>query len=42
MLQGLLSAAAVTAIFFLRDLFDSSVFSAVKERVKYARSSGRR
>lgn len=41
MLPGLLSAAAITAIFFLRDLCDSSVFSVVKERVKYQRTSNR-
>lgn len=41
MLPGLLSAAAVTAIFFLRDLCDSSVFSAVKERVKFSRTFNR-
>lgn len=41
MLPGLLSAAAVTAVFFLRDLFDSSVFSVVKERIKFSRTSDR-
>jgi hypothetical protein len=42
MLPGLLSAAAVTAIFFLRDLCDSSVLSVVKQRVKYSRTPYRR
>jgi hypothetical protein len=42
MLPGLLSAAAVTAIFFLRELCDSSVLSVVKEKVKYSRTSRRR
>jgi hypothetical protein len=42
MLPGLLSAAAVTAIFFLRELCESSMFSVMKERVKYSRTSNRR
>jgi hypothetical protein len=42
MIPGLLGAAAVTAIFFLRELCASSVFSVVKQRVKYSRTANRR
>lgn len=35
MLFGLLCSAAVTGIFFLRDLCDSSVLSVVKSVAKY-------
>lgn len=42
MLLGLLCAAAVTAVFFLRELSESSVLSVVKSGVRNSRSRERR
>jgi hypothetical protein len=42
MFLGLLCATAVTAVFFLRDLSEPSVLSAVKSGVRNARSRERR
>ncbi len=39
MIFGLLCSAAATGIFFLRDLCDSSVLSAVKSVARYSPNS---
>ena len=39
MLLGLLCAAAVTGVFFLRDFVESPLYSAMKSEVEYWRAS---